>query len=135
MYICPWQVIVARHTYHGLKKSQFQNQYFPSYCCCSMSCPPENTDIPQVRCSVKLHDSTEGIFTPIAHLLWSKSVDELAVCVRFFFSWCEFTRAKCQANQNLTTKSQVRAAVPSLFTNCMVFISAIYQAKIKLWPL
>ncbi len=63
----------------------------------------------------------KGVFTPIVHLLWSESVDELADSVRFLLAWFDFTHAKCQTNQNLSTKSLVKAVAGSLVTNHMGF--------------
>ncbi len=63
----------------------------------------------------------EGVFTPIVRLLWSETVDELADSVRFLLAWFDFTHAKYQANQILSTKSHVKAVAHSLVTNHMGF--------------
>ncbi len=62
-----------------------------------------------------------GVFAPVVRLLWSESADELVDSVRFPLAWFDFTHPKCQANQNLSTESHVRAATRSLVANHMGF--------------
>ncbi len=64
----------------------------------------------------------KGVFTPIVCLLWSESVNELADLVHFQLVWFDFTHAKCQANQNLSTKSHVKAVACSSVTDHMGFV-------------